>query len=313
MKFSKVCVFLVAALAVIDASAQPVEVAGTVTLLNGRATAQGADLKSRTLAKGDSVYAGDTVETERGSYLLIRFTDEGSTLLRPRSKFAIESYHYAAAPAANTPATAGTSVIAAAPAEPESSFFRLLRGGLRAVSGAIAHANYSHYRMTTAVATMGIRGTEYVAVECGDECTSDPELMKALNEQNISAAEVTDDADIINVAQGSITIQSSKGVPVTLTAGQSAMVLADGQIVLLDFTPALVTSTSAEAAEGVETAGSAATVGGAQAAASAAIVGGTIMGVTAAALFGIVLSTANNNGTNGTTQSIGHAQPAGAH
>jgi len=49
----------------------------------------------------------------------------------------------------------------------EKSFFNLVKGGLRAITGAIGHTNKKNYRLNTPVATIGIRGTEFLATMRG--------------------------------------------------------------------------------------------------------------------------------------------------
>lgn len=43
----------------------------------------------------------------------------------------------------------------------ERSFFSLLKGALRTVTGRVAKVNKKAYLMSTVVATIGVRGTEY--------------------------------------------------------------------------------------------------------------------------------------------------------
>ena len=106
--------------------------AGTVGLLNGQAQATGLNTPAHALAKGDPVYGGDIVETRASSYTMIRFTDQGSVLLRPNSKFQVEKYQYgaatpAAAAAPGAPAPVAPLQAATAATQPDSSFFRLLK------------------------------------------------------------------------------------------------------------------------------------------------------------------------------------------
>ncbi|MBV5276984.1 FecR domain-containing protein, partial [bacterium] len=43
----------------------------------------------------------------------------------------------------------------------EKGFFSLLKGGLRTITGLVGRSNRDNYKVTTSVATIGIRGTEY--------------------------------------------------------------------------------------------------------------------------------------------------------
>ena len=53
-----------------------------------------------------------------------------------------------------------------------SSILDLIRGGLRKITGAIGASALSNYRVQTGLATIGIRGTEYVIKLCKqDDCS----------------------------------------------------------------------------------------------------------------------------------------------
>ncbi|HEU5399656.1 MAG TPA: FecR family protein [Gammaproteobacteria bacterium] len=138
--------------------------AGTVTLVTGHASAAAPSGEIRDLVKGGAVYSGETVITTSGSYVNIAFTDGGRVLLRPESRFQIERYQYAGGQGAST-------ARAAQPAQQESAFFRLLKGGFRAVSGLIGHTRREDYAVQTPVATIGIRGTDYEVRYCNGDCS----------------------------------------------------------------------------------------------------------------------------------------------
>jgi hypothetical protein len=52
----------------------------------------------------------------------------------------------------------------------ERAFFSLVKGGLRKITGIIGRINNKNYQMSTAVATIGIRGTHYLATICQQDC-----------------------------------------------------------------------------------------------------------------------------------------------
>jgi hypothetical protein len=299
--------FALAALAPVSAFAQATAPAGSVGLLNGQAQATGLNTPAHALAKGDPVYGGDVVETRASSYTLIRFTDQGSVLLRPNSKFQVEKYQYgaaapAAAPAAATPgAPAPVAPLQAATAatQPDSSFFRLLKGGLRAVSGLVAHADYSHYLMSTPVATMGIRGTDYEVAMCEDACLNDPTVLNSVPPNKTVAGSV-----VSGVNEGQIVVTSFTGNSITLGPGQYAITLADGTQYLLNGIPAFLTSSAA--------AGTGVAAGGGAAASAAA--GGSVLaaagGVAAiGAIIGVVIGSSSDSGTATSTSTS--TAPAG--
>lgn len=118
----------------------------------GEVIGVGGDGKERPLVKGSVLLAGDTVRTERGR-AQIRFTDGGYTSLQPNTEFRIDDYHY---DAKSTQESVG--------------FFSLLKGGLRTITGVIGRLRKKAYQLRTPVATVGIRGTEYLA-ELGSSLT----------------------------------------------------------------------------------------------------------------------------------------------
>src|SRR3546814_15472343 len=73
------------------------------------------------------------------------------------------------------PKTSRAAATAPVPSSPsKSGFFRLLKGGFRAVSGLIGRVDHEEYRVSTPVATIGLRGTEYRSEErrVGEACVS---------------------------------------------------------------------------------------------------------------------------------------------
>lgn len=111
----------------------------------GQVTGLDSDGKERRLVKGSTLDAGDTVRTAKGR-AQIRFTDGGYTSLQPNTDFRIDDYHY------DTKRK-----------EESVGFFSLLKGGLRTITGAIGRVRKKAYQLRTPVATVGIRGTEYLA------------------------------------------------------------------------------------------------------------------------------------------------------
>jgi len=138
-----------ACIALLVAAAFPANVlgaAGRVEFAIGGVTAIGADGRARPLSKGSELNTGDTIQTTDGR-VQVKFTDGGYMSFQPQTQFKIEDYSYSGK-------TDGS----------EKGFFRLVEGGLRAITGAIGHVNRPNYKLSTPVATIGIRGTEYIAV-----------------------------------------------------------------------------------------------------------------------------------------------------
>lgn len=287
-------VFLFSAALVAPLAAQSQqEAAGTIGLLNGQAQVAGAGTPAHALAKGDSIYNGDTVQTGASSYAMIRFSDQSTALLRPNTSFLVEKYHYAAAapaPAASAPSAQAPLQVAAAPVD--SSFFRLVKGGFRAVSGLIAHADYSHYGVATPVATMGVRGTDYELVMCESACQADSTVLESLPPGENPAGGV-----VSGVNSGSIEVVSFTGHTMTLTAGQYGITLADGTQYLLRAIPAFLENGAAAASGGVAAGGADAAAGAAGG--SALATAGVAVGI--AALVGVIVGGSSDESSHSTT------------
>ena len=117
--------------------------AGRVDFAVGNVVANAADGSRRVLAKGAELFSGDTVLTNEGQ-TQFRFSDGAIVSLQPGSEYRIVDYRF-------NGAADGT----------EKGFFSLLKGGLRTITGLVGRSNRDNYKVTTSVATIGIRGTEY--------------------------------------------------------------------------------------------------------------------------------------------------------
>jgi hypothetical protein len=123
---------------------------GTVQFLSGTLSVQRPDGSVKVLAERSSVSVGDVISTQRDSYAQLRFNDGGQVTLRPDTQVKIESYAYDEG-------------------RPERDNFamQLFKGGLRSLTGLIGKRsnNRNAYRMVTSTATIGIRGTDYTAIQ----------------------------------------------------------------------------------------------------------------------------------------------------
>lgn len=105
--------------------------------------------------KGAVISQGDTLRTGSDGKAQWWMQDDSLFVLPSNSALHIDEY---ALPQNNSPATG-------------RSFMSLLKGAMRSVTGLIAHSNSSSYKITTPVATMGVRGTDFSLVLCeSDEC-----------------------------------------------------------------------------------------------------------------------------------------------
>lgn len=122
------------------------QVAGTVMQLSGPLMAKKADGKVKILAIKSEVEQGDTLLTEKETYALIKLIDNSEITLKPNTSFVIEQFSY----------------VAEQP-DGDHAIFSLLKGGLRSVTGLLGKRNKERFEMKTPAATIGIRGTTFVA------------------------------------------------------------------------------------------------------------------------------------------------------
>ncbi|MCP5150892.1 MAG: FecR domain-containing protein [Ectothiorhodospiraceae bacterium] len=163
-------------------AAQAQGAAGTVNQARGQVVAATADGQFRALAQGSTVHSGDTINTGPGSYVKVGFSDGSSVYLRPGTRFRVDEF-----------ADGGEKE-----KEKDRSFFSLLKGGLRYVTGLIGRRNRDAFRLSSPVATIGIRGTDFVARLCLGDCLGPDGLYTQTNEGVIlvsgGGAEITSPA-----------------------------------------------------------------------------------------------------------------------
>jgi hypothetical protein len=146
------------AVAQVNASvAAPSSVAGTVTHLSGLLRAKSSTGVNRVLAVKSEVMQGDTLITEQDTYARVKFSDNGEVVLRPGTQLAVEAYAYDEI----------------APAK-DNIVLSLLKGGMRAVTGLAGQRNHDVVKVNTPTATIGIRGTNFGALFCQNDCGGVP-------------------------------------------------------------------------------------------------------------------------------------------
>lgn len=136
-------------------SALAAPAAARVLFVSGDAERVTQDGRAHTLMRGDSVFNGDVIQTRKGIAQL-KFGDGGFVSVQYDSRFRIAEYFYGGQEDGS-----------------EHAIFELLKGGIRALSGAIGHQRRERYQMRTTVATIGIRGTAYSALFCQRDCAID--------------------------------------------------------------------------------------------------------------------------------------------
>lgn len=114
--------------------------AGIIVASRGDVTVSG-----EVLDQGNPVNEGDTIITAPRSFAVVQFYDGGKLTVRPNSEVTITTY------------------------QDEDAQIDLVMGGLRIVTGVIAKNNPDNYNVKTPVALMGVRGTEFSIMLCGED------------------------------------------------------------------------------------------------------------------------------------------------
>jgi hypothetical protein len=122
----------------------------------GLVNAVSADAE-RVLGQGDVVYVSDKVVTGDKSFAVLQFIDGAKVTVRPNSTVTIEEYAYTGA-------------------EEDVATLNLVEGGLRVITGAMAKNHPDNYKVKTPVALMGVRGTEFSVMLCGDRICDEGEI-----------------------------------------------------------------------------------------------------------------------------------------
>jgi len=132
---------------------QQSQVIGRVMLVQGELSAKDEAGKERKLILGATVYEGDTLITGGKAYAVVAFRDEGRVSLQENTRFYVEKFKYDRV------------------AVKENAVLRLLKGGVRVVTGLIGRVNRDNYQFKVATATIGIRGTGFDAW-CNGPCAA---------------------------------------------------------------------------------------------------------------------------------------------
>jgi len=120
---------------------------GKVVWVNGGFHAVSPTKEDRKLQKSSIIYLHDTLVTEAGAQAQIVFTDNTMMTFKPETEFYIQQYQF-------NPNSKKQSV--------GKYVMKLIEGGFRTITGLIAKKNPPDYQVNTPVATIGVRGTDYV-------------------------------------------------------------------------------------------------------------------------------------------------------
>jgi hypothetical protein len=122
--------------------------AGRVLLAGGNAVVIRAN-QTIPLTRDSAIQEKDVLRTGPGSSLQVRFSDESVVSMRENSELSVDNYRFEGR-------ENGTEMLV----------FRLVKGGLRTITGLIGKTNHKNYSLRSVTSTIGIRGTDYAATLC---------------------------------------------------------------------------------------------------------------------------------------------------
>jgi hypothetical protein len=201
----KVLILLAASVVLVAGSAAANT--GQITQLSGTLSVRKADGSVRILSQKSTIESGDTVNTERDSYAQIKFTDGAQVTLKPNTAVKLDNFKFAE----DKP-------------QDDSFLYSLVKGGLRAVTGIVGKRNKDAYRLGTATATIGIRGTTFSADDCATSREGDCARLDA--------------AVYVGVADGEVVVRNGVG-ELGLTAGQFGLIASNQRPLFLSTDPGL--------------------------------------------------------------------------
>lgn len=174
--------------------------AGKVIFMFGQAWKHAVDGGKHTLKRGMVVNVGETIETSSNGQVQIRMKDNGLIAIRPGSQFKIQAFKF--------------SGVQGAGSSGDKSYFQLLKGGFRSITGAVGQQNKRAYKVNTPVATIGIRGTDYSARLCSADCQQADGLYIGVWQGGVSLSNEAGVADIDAGQFGFVAADDSSPVPV---------------------------------------------------------------------------------------------------
>lgn len=174
------------------------QMAGEVEFARGVGFAQTPGQAPRTLGKGLELKEGDRLTTADGASAIIKMQDGTRMTVRPNSEIVLQQYQFKE----NAP--------------DNNMLMQLVRGGFRAVTGLISKSSPNAARVQTNTATIGIRGTDFDARVCLQDCGTESSKVTETSKPNTVQASAK-----VVTAQGEVSAVDGGGQRRRLVEGGS--------------------------------------------------------------------------------------------
>lgn len=183
----------------------------------------------KVLIQNSTVDNGDILVSQTNTYARIKFIDGSEVTLAPDTQFKIENYAFDKEKPKD-----------------DHSVFTLIKGTLRSITGSLGKRSNDRYQLNTPAATIGIRGTNYIAKYVPKEDATEPETDdKTVTEDKCGAHH---SALTVEVTGGIIYLKNDAGTQ-QYTAGQYGCVISYKQAPIvvpvnpgIQFTPSFTKS-----------------------------------------------------------------------
>ena len=117
---------------------------GTVVQLDGPLFAHSADGRTRVIARGATVDAGDTLVTGNRTYAQVHFADNSDAILEPDTELTIDVFRHDATRSAN-----------------DEARWQLVQGGMRVTSGDIARRGLDRHSIDTPFGSIAVTQSRF--------------------------------------------------------------------------------------------------------------------------------------------------------
>jgi hypothetical protein len=180
-----------------------------VMSVQGTAMLERAGQSPRILGTGDGVEQRDVINIANQSNALIEFRDRTRVTLRPNTVFRVTSY---------------------SESEPQGMVLGLVKGGMRASTGEIGKRDPASVKFQTSTAIIGVRGTEFDARICEDDCGAEQRAKPAARATDNVAARVIEMSGVVTAVRDRTSRTLVAGA--ALQPDESIVTPADGYAVL---------------------------------------------------------------------------------
>jgi len=144
---------------------------------------------TRILARGDKLSAGETIHTGHKAKAILKLIDGTQISLIENTDFNIKKLSLEK--------------------NKEKAELQLLKGGMRAITGLINKNRANNFKLSTPVASIGIRGTDFTTLICEQKCM-DKDDVQAINKRKIIKENTAVKARLI-IKKGDIKAKNSAG------------------------------------------------------------------------------------------------------